>query len=786
MTRADKMSVATVSTTMAVLACVAVLTSSTTLDAMDVSYEVKEDLLDVDVALGLDQGVGMGVRCLEGQPRGEDGQMYCRPLTPQTRLRMNKTANSLLVLTTKRQGGDAHKRFLRSANVYGYKVKVLDEGQESEFNDKRHLELLKAEFEALGEDDKKIVLYTESEDALFSAGPVRVVEEFESSGADILISADGFCWPDQTLESSFPRVERGKRFLNSGGFVGRAKTIHKLLSEAPEEASLQLLLTHIYVKDATRNKYNIKLDHLSTLFQNLNGATGDVELRFAGKEAYLQNTLYNTVPVVVRGNEHTNLVLHTLGSYLARSWNPEDGCRSCWDDMMSLDEMKEEELPKVTMAIFVEKPTPFLEEFLIKINNLLYPSSKIDLFVHNAVEYHEEMMSGFIEAVGEEFASMKYIKHDENIKEWHARNAAIDYCIEHDCQFLFVIDSVAQLNNPFILKLLIEQNREVVAPMMIRPYKAWSNFWGAITNDGFYARSMDYMEIVQNKRRGLWNVPYISSCYLLRRSLFDDADRRPTFIKNLLDPDMALCENLREKGIFMYVSNRVDFGHLVNADKFDTSRLHNELWEIFDNRWDWEQRYLHPNYTHVLAENTTVEMPCPDVYWFPLFKERYAKEMIEAFEDYGGWSDGTNNDPRLEGGYESVPTIDIHMKQMGMEEVWLEVLRVYMQPMQLKIFEGYNNDPPRAIMNFMVRYKPDEQPFLRPHHDTSTYTINVALNKPKVDFEGGGCRFVRYNCSVTDSRVGWVLMHPGRLTHLHEGLRVTKGTRYIIVSFVDP
>lgn len=29
-------------------------------------------------------------------------------------------------------------------------------------------------------------------------------------------------------------------------------------------------------------------------------------------------------------------------------------------------------------------------------------------------------------------------------------------------------------------------------------------------------------------------------------------------------------------------------------------------------------------------------------------------------------------------------------------------------------------------------------------------------------------------------------MHPGRLTHYHEGLEVTNGTRYIMISFVDP
>lgn len=36
---------------------------------------------------------------------------------------------------------------------------------------------------------------------------------------------------------------------------------------------------------------------------------------------------------------------------------------------------------------------------------------------------------------------------------------------------------------------------------------------------------------------------------------------------------------------------------------------------------------------------------------------------------------------------------------------------------------------------FVVRYKPDEQPSLRPHHDASTFTINIALNQVGIDYE---------------------------------------------------
>lgn len=52
-------------------------------------------------------------------------------------------------------------------------------------------------------------------------------------------------------------------------------------------------------------------------------------------------------------------------------------------------------------------------------------------------------------------------------------------------------------------------------------------------------------------------------------------------------------------------------------------------------------------------------------------------------------------DPRLEGGYESVPTRDIHMKQVGMEPQWLFFLQHYVQPLQQRVYEGYWNDVSR-------------------------------------------------------------------------------------------
>ncbi|XP_055005910.1 multifunctional procollagen lysine hydroxylase and glycosyltransferase LH3-like [Boleophthalmus pectinirostris] len=201
---------------------------------------------------------------------------------------------------------------------------------------------------------------------------------------------------------------------------------------------------------------------------------------------------------------------------------------------------------------------------------------------------------------------------------------------------------------------------------------------------------------------------------------------------------------------------------------------------------DWREKYVHENYSKIFEdEKNFVEQPCPDVFWFPAFSDKMCDDLVDTMEEHGQWSGGSHKDERLAGGYENVPTVDIHMNQIDFEKEWLKFLKEYITPVTEKLYPGYYPKA-HAVMNFVVRYRPDEQPSLRPHHDSSTFTINIALNRKGHDYEGGGCRFLRYDCKVEAPRKGWSFMHPGRLTHYHEGLPVTRGTRYIMVSFVDP
>lgn len=321
--------------------------------------------------------------------------------------------------------------------------------------------------------------------------------------------------------------------------------------------------------------------------------------------------------------------------------------------------------------------------------------------------------------------------------------------------------------------------------MITRVGRLWSNFWGALSSDGYYARSEDYVDIVQGRRVGVWNVPYVSSVYLVKGSLLrSELTDSELFNSHILDPDMAYCHSVRNKGIFMYVTNMHTFGRILSTENYQTDHLHNDLWQIFENPEEWQERYIHENYTHIMKDKL-IETPCPDVYWFPVFSDVACDHLVEEMEHFGQWSGGRNKDSRIQGGYENVPTVDIHMNQINFEKNWHKFLLEYIAPITEKMYPGYYTKA-QFDLAFIVRYKPDEQPSLRPHHDASTFTINIALNQLGPDYQGGGCRFLRYDCSIKAPRKGWALMHPGRLTHYHEGLPTTAGVRYIAVSFVDP
>ena len=129
-----------------------------------------------------------------------------------------------------------------------------------------------------------------------------------------------------------------------------------------------------------------------------------------GKEGHVENIEYKTSPLVIRAiGSVSKHFLRTLGDYIPKAWSKEDGCISCLDEMISLQEKKvfllsnilnftftprffliknnrqPGDYPVVVVGIFIEKATPFMDEFWQKFVDLGYPKDKIHLFIHNKV-----------------------------------------------------------------------------------------------------------------------------------------------------------------------------------------------------------------------------------------------------------------------------------------------------------------------------------------------------------------------------------------------------------------
>uniref|UniRef100_A0A9J7YCM1 procollagen-lysine 5-dioxygenase n=1 Tax=Cyprinus carpio carpio TaxID=630221 RepID=A0A9J7YCM1_CYPCA len=699
----------------------------------------------------------------------------------------------LLVITAATEVNDGYLRFMRTIRQFNYTVQVLGLGEEWKGGDVartvgggQKVRWLKKEVEKHKDKQNTVIMFVDSYDVILASGPEELLKKFSRISHRVVFSAEGFCWPDQRLSSKYPVVHHGKRYLNSGGFIGYAPEIHAIVKQwkHKDDDDDQLFYTRIYLD---KEKFNITLDHKSHIFQNLNGAIEEVVLKFEKSRVRVRNVAYDTLPVVIHGNGPTKLQLNYLGNYVPTAWTYEHGCGICDDDLLDLSARSE--MPLVHVAVFIEQPTPFLEEFLERLATLNYPHTRIRLFIHNNVVYHEQHVERFWTRHRSLFPGARTIGPEENLRQDQARTMAVEACKKDvSCDYFFSIDSDVALTNPDVLRILIEENKSVIAPMLSRHGKLWSNFWGALSPEGFYSRAEDYIDIVQSKRVGVWNVPYITQVYLIRGETLRSFQKIRIVKKKCLQLNMHMfvlvCFLLQ--GVFMFVSNRDEFGRLVSSTSYNISRLHPDMWQIFNNPVDWREKYIHENYSKIFEDDENfIEQPCPDVYWFPAFSDRMCDELVETMEDFGGWSGGKHNDERLSGGYENVPTVDIHMNQIQFEKEWLKFLKDYIVPVTEKLYPGYS---PRAeaVMNFVVRYRPDEQPSLRPHHDSSTFTINIALNRKDIDYEGGGCRFLRYDCKVESPRKGWSFMHPGRLTHYHEGLPVTRGTRYIMVSFVDP
>jgi|TARA_R110000787_G_scaffold111019_3_gene219874 hypothetical protein len=209
----------------------------------------------------------------------------------------------------------------------------------------------------------------------------------------------------------------------------------------------------------------------------------------------------------------------------------------------------------------------------------------------------------------------------------------------------------------------------------------------------------------------------------------------------------------------------------VNSLKTETVKKVAEI--LDDSDWEaWCKKYISPQILNK-EYDLIIDEPAPHVYVFPFFTKRFCKQLIQLGEQFDWTTDR----------HKFYPTTDNLLEKLGMDKIYNKLINEFVRPLAINRYwlEGKTWDY-LTDESFIIKYPHDQQAHLSLHHDASSITTLVNLNPG--DFEGGGTYFPKYKCNVNPKDIGVMTLHPGNITHKHGARPVTKGTRYVVVSFI--
>jgi hypothetical protein len=207
------------------------------------------------------------------------------------------------------------------------------------------------------------------------------------------------------------------------------------------------------------------------------------------------------------------------------------------------------------------------------------------------------------------------------------------------------------------------------------------------------------------------------------------------------------------------------------------------LYEFND---EWIQKYIHPNILNIpdlalAIEEQKVNNVGTDIFVVPIFSETFCNEfsyVIQTLEEEK-WTSGR---------HANYPTNDIIINDIGLGDVYRSVVYNFLIPIALNLYRMPHDTTEEKVLrndfwseDFLVRYLPYTQKALGIHHDNSLFTYNTVLNN---NFIGGGTYFEKHEITVSPPP-GYATLAPGLVTHKHGARPISKGERYMMVSFIS-
>ena len=134
----------------------------------------------------------------------------------------------------------------------------------------------------------------------------------------------------------------------------------------------------------------------------------------------------------------------------------------------------------------------------------------------------------------------------------------------------------------------------------------------------------------------------------------------------------------------MYCDNQIKAGYIFDLDKLDDvpkKAVHPEFYNFNSNRSEWAKRYLSKEFLEAFnnLEQLKIEEPCKWCFQFPFVNDLFCEHLIDEVNALNTWSHGGDKsikDERINN-VEAVPTVDIHMKQLGFRKQWEDIVKTY-------------------------------------------------------------------------------------------------------------
>jgi hypothetical protein len=445
------------------------------------------------------------------------------------------------------------ERFIESAEFYGYDHTILGLGREwvgGEANNGRlvfpgggmKVNLLKDYLKTLVNDDD-VILFTDSYDVVFNDTPEELLKRWEKKGKGLLFTAEKTCWPDTNLEGDYPDSPYDYKYLNSGGFVGTVGDL-KVLTETmcKDSDDDQLYYTLKFL-----NNEGIKLDYTIDIFQTLNSSFDDVQVI----EGKVFNKVTKTNPIVIHANGGVGPRTYLNGLY-----------NNMEKPKQLLKEWEGTERVKLQLFFTFKHSNPNI--IMDSIEYLSYPKELMDVVIYNNHTENQWSIDNFVKNNGKKYNSIQTYFDTQDWLYDIRRHSLIDG-EKYDGDYVLQVEANQKINNKDTIQILIEENKDIIAPMINEEQTLNSNYWVAIDNNGYFEEGEDYFPIRSYDKKGTFVVPFIKGVVLFKtdylkqeafKKMYSDEDIR--YYED--DHDVIFCNVMRESNLLMYVTNKRYFG----------------------------------------------------------------------------------------------------------------------------------------------------------------------------------------------------------------------------------